>query len=189
MSQVNVFLEVCKNNFKIPTYANNGDSGMDIYAAEDITIYPNQTLIIPTGLKFAIPIGYEIQVRPRSGLSYNTPLRISNSPGTIDSGYRNELGIIITNTSPEFMYKINNILNKCFNFIYKYVFFSKIKTFQLPIYGLKSTGNKKGIYEIKKGNRIAQIVLQSVPTMNFIIVNDVAKIGKNRNGGIGSTGI
>ena len=97
-SKVKVYVEKCRDEAIIPVYAKEGDAGMDVCAAIGADIYPGQTIIIPTGLKLAIPTGYEIQVRPRSGLSYKTFLRIANSPGTIDSGYRDELGIIISNT-------------------------------------------------------------------------------------------
>src|SRR5574344_2884718 len=83
----------------IPTYAHTGDAGMDIRAIEDVELNPHETKIIHTGIAVAIPEGYELQVRPRSGLSLKTPLRVSNTPGTIDSGYRDEIGIIISNTS------------------------------------------------------------------------------------------
>jgi dUTP pyrophosphatase len=98
---VEVFAEICREGAVLPSYARPGDAGMDVCAAEDTVIMPGQTVVIPTGLKLAVPEGYEIQVRPRSGISLNTPLRLSNSPGTIDSGYRNELGIIMTNC-PDF---------------------------------------------------------------------------------------
>ena len=81
-------IELCHEKAKIPTYAKAGDAGMDIFAIEDITILPGETVIIPTGLKVAIPLGYELQVRPRSGLSVKTPLRVANTPGTIDSKIR-----------------------------------------------------------------------------------------------------
>ena len=68
MSEINVFVEKCREDIELPTYANDGDAGMDIRAAIDIEIIPNQTVIIPTGLKMAIPKGYEIQVRNRSGI-------------------------------------------------------------------------------------------------------------------------
>ena len=79
----------------LPKYSHPGDAGMDIYANEEILIKPQETVLIGTGLKLEIPIGFEIQVRPRSGLSLKTPLRIANSPGTADSGYRGELKVII----------------------------------------------------------------------------------------------
>ncbi len=99
MMEIEVYIEICREDAVLPSYAKPGDAGMDVCAAVDRSIKPGETVIIPTGLKLAIPEGYEIQVRPRSGISYKTPLRLSNSPGTIDSGYRDELGILITNTS------------------------------------------------------------------------------------------
>ena len=103
---IDVYVETLREDITLPFYANPYDAGMDVCAAEDVMIKPGETVIIPTGLKFAIPEGYEIQVRPRSGISYRTPLRISNSPGTIDAGYRDELGIIMTNTSLRSIRKI-----------------------------------------------------------------------------------
>lgn len=166
---VEVFVELCREDAILPEYANPGDAGMDVFAAEDITIEPGQTVIIPTGLKLAIPEGYEIQVRPRSGISLNTPLRIVNSPGTIDSGYRNELGIIMNNSS--------NIISE-----------DTIKS-SSEIFTLESKGNKMGTYKIKKGDRVAQIVLQEVPKIKFTLVKSVKDIGEDRGGGFGSTGI
>ena len=98
---VEVFVELCREDVQIPRYAREGDAGMDIRAAETVVIAPKKTVLIPTGLKVAIPDGYEIQVRPRSGLSLKTPLRVANSPGTIDAGYRDEVCIIMQNTSDD----------------------------------------------------------------------------------------
>ena len=98
---VEVFVELCREDVQIPQYAREGDAGMDIRAAETFVIAPKKTVLIPTGLKVAIPDGYEIQVRPRSGLSLKTPLRVANSPGTIDAGYRDEVCIIMQNTSDD----------------------------------------------------------------------------------------
>ncbi|MDP4181918.1 MAG: dUTP diphosphatase [Bacillota bacterium] len=162
MNEVEIFVEVCRKDVTLPFYAKSGDAGMDICAAEDVVIGPGETVIIPTGLKVAIPDGYEIQVRPRSGISYKTPLRLSNSPGTIDSGYRDELGIIVSNTSP-----VSETDEKL---------------------TIDSKGNLKGSYYIKKGDRVAQIVLQVVPKMVFKVVQSVQDIGENRGGGFGSTG-
>lgn len=85
-------------NAIIPTYAHPTDAGADVYAIKDTTLKPHKTEIIPTGLKFEIPVGYEIQIRPRSGLSATTTLRIANSPATIDADYRGEIGVIMENT-------------------------------------------------------------------------------------------
>ena len=96
---VEVFVEVCRDDVQIPEYAREGDAGMDVRSAETVVIAPGKTVLVPTGLKVAIPDGYEIQVRPRSGLSLKTPLRVANAPGTIDAGYRDEVCIIMQNTS------------------------------------------------------------------------------------------
>jgi dUTP pyrophosphatase len=96
--QVNVFVELCHDAAKLPEYARSGDAGMDVCAIETTVIPAGATIIIKTGLKVAIPDGYEIQIRPRSGVSLKTGLRVANSPGTIDAGYRDEIGVIITNT-------------------------------------------------------------------------------------------
>jgi len=162
---VDVYVEVIRKGVIMPFYANPYDAGMDVCAAEDTIIRPGETVIIPTGLKFAIPEGYEIQVRPRSGISFRTPLRLSNSPGTIDAGYRDELGILMTNTSPENSEKDGEY------------------------HTLDSKGNKKGTYLIRKGERVAQLVLAQVPRMNLVKVDSVLNIGTNRGGGFGSTGV
>lgn len=95
--QVEVKIQKIHENAIIPTYAHSTDAGADIYAIEDITLKPHETVIVPTGLKVAIPSGYEIQIRPRSGLSLKTNLRIANAPGTIDAEYRGEVGVIVSN--------------------------------------------------------------------------------------------
>ena len=84
-----------KSTYSLPQYETSGASGMDVRAIEDYYISPKETRLISTGLFFEIPDGYEIQVRPRSGLSLKTKLRVTNSPGTIDSCYRGELKIIM----------------------------------------------------------------------------------------------
>ncbi|PEL97678.1 dUTP diphosphatase [Bacillus wiedmannii] len=81
---------------KLPKYAKPGDSGFDLVAAEDTIIWPGETKVVPTGLAFEIPPEYELQVRPRSGISRNTKLRVIL--GTVDSGFRGEVGVIVDNT-------------------------------------------------------------------------------------------
>jgi hypothetical protein len=75
--------ELCHPDAKMPSYANVGDSGMDIYAIEDVDVMPGETVLVHTGLKVAIPMGYEIQVRPKSGRCLKTKMRVANTPGTI----------------------------------------------------------------------------------------------------------
>ena len=101
MSEINVYVEICREGVELSTYAKDGDAGMDIRAAEDIIINPQETVIIPTGFKVAIPKGYEIQVRPRSGLALKHGITVLNTPGTIDEDYRGEIGVILMNHSGE----------------------------------------------------------------------------------------
>lgn len=87
------------NDIPIPKYATVGSAGMDIRAALkfDLILLPGQTELVPTNISVEIPKGYEIQVRPRSGLAINHGITILNSPGTIDSDYRGEVKIILIN--------------------------------------------------------------------------------------------
>ena len=85
--QVKVPIELMNENVEVPTYANYGDAGVDFVAYEDVVIESNTTKIVPTGIKMAIPVGYELQIRPRSGNSLKPawqPIFVANSPGTIN---------------------------------------------------------------------------------------------------------
>lgn len=99
--RIEVTIEKINDNAKIPEYAHPSDAGCDVFSAEAVTINANETKIVKTGIRVAIPAGYEIQIRPRSGLSAKTGLRVANAPGTIDSMYRGEIGVILHNTSSE----------------------------------------------------------------------------------------
>lgn len=95
---VNIGVELVHENAKIPTYAHEGDQGADIYAVEEIVVEPHTYgNVIPTGLKVIIPHDWCLSIRPRSGLSKNSTLRISNSPATIDQQYRGEIKVLIDN--------------------------------------------------------------------------------------------
>ncbi len=85
----------------LPAYATQGAAGMDVVAAEDIDLAPGARHAVATGLSVAIPHGYEIQVRPRSGLALKHGVTVPNSPGTIDSDYRGELKVIMINLGAE----------------------------------------------------------------------------------------
>ncbi|MBD3730762.1 MAG: dUTP diphosphatase [Sphingomonadales bacterium] len=85
----------------LPHYATAGAAGMDVVAAEDVTIAPGARHAVATGLALAIPRGYEIQVRPRSGLALKHGITVPNTPGTIDSDYRGELKVILINHGAE----------------------------------------------------------------------------------------
>lgn len=91
------------SNNELPEYKNPGDAGMDVRAwiENPIVIPPFKRVLINTGLKMAIPFGYECQVRPRSGLALKNGITVLNTPGTIDGGYRNYIGVILINLSDE----------------------------------------------------------------------------------------
>jgi dUTP pyrophosphatase len=159
-------LEYCNENAKMPAYAHTTDSGMDVYALEDITIAPGETKLIPTGLKVAIPAGYELQVRPKSGRCLKTKLRVANTPGTIDAGYRDEIGIIIDNIEPF------------------------IKSAQMDENGRLYNVEFGSSYTIGAGEKFAQLVLCEIPKAAFYEVESVAKIENDgRAGGFGSSGL
>lgn len=151
---------------KMPAYAHLTDSGMDIFALEDITIAPGETKLIPTGLKVALPAGYELQVRPKSGRCLKTKLRVANTPGTIDAGYRDEIGVIIDNIEPF------------------------IKSAEIDENGRLYNVEFGSSYTIGKGEKFAQLVLCEVPKAIFYEVESVGEIENDgRAGGFGSTGV
>lgn len=154
---------------QLPIYAHETDAGLDIYAREEITIAPGETRIIGTGIKTAIPEGYAILIQPRSGQSVKTKLRIANTPGLIDSGYRDEIGVIIENIEPPFK-----------DIDYEFDDNGKIH--------IKSILHGEA-YTIAEGQRFAQMRLVQVPKAEFIQVESVGEIGEDRGGGFGSTGI
>ena len=81
----------------LPAYAYKSDAGMDVRSVADIVIAPGKRALVPTGLVMLLPPGYEAQVRPRSGLALKNGVTVLNTPGTIDSGYRGEVGVILAN--------------------------------------------------------------------------------------------
>jgi dUTP pyrophosphatase len=89
-------------NAILPSYATQGSAAFDISSLEEITILPGHTVKVRTGLAFEIPEGYELEIRPRSGLSLNSKIRLSNSPGTVDSDYRGEVHFILDNLMTKF---------------------------------------------------------------------------------------
>lgn len=161
--------ELCHPDAKMPTYANEGDSGMDIYAIDDYTIKPGEEIKVPTGLKCAIPYGYELQVRPKSGRAYKTRLRIANTPGTIDAGYRDEISVLIENIDPP----IKDVTY--------YFDDNKHPVLTSILHG--------STYTINKGEKFAQLVLMEVPKAHPYAVEKVSAFAGNRGGGFGSSGL
>ena len=153
----------------LPTYAHDTDAGLDIYSPQEYTIGPGETIIIPTGIKMAIPDGYAILIQPRSGQSAKTKLRVANTPGLIDSGYRDEIGVIVENIEPPFK-----------DIDYEFDDNGEIH--------IKSILHGEA-YTIAEGQRFAQMRLVQVPKAIFTEVASVGEIGEDRNGGFGSTGL
>ena len=167
---VNIPIEVLSDTATLPAYAHPSDAGMDVYAQEDITIAPGETKLIPLGIKVAIPLGYELQVRPKSGRCLKTKLRVANTPGTIDAGYRDEVGVIIENIDPP----IRAIHT----------------TGLLPTDSVHVGDIEFGSsYTIGAGEKFAQLVLSEVTKVAWIQVDSVSPLGEDRGGGFGSTGL
>lgn len=128
----------------LPRYASEDAVGLDVTAAEDLTLQPGQRHAVATGFAIEIPRGYEVQVRPRSGLAAKNGITCLNTPGTIDSDYRGEVKVILINLSQE------------------------------P-------------FEVRRGERIAQLVPAPVLRADFVEVAELAETARGA-GGFGSTG-
>jgi dUTP pyrophosphatase len=140
-----VKIKKISENAQIPDYAHHGDSGADLFATADETLAPMARTAIPTGLAAEVPMGYELQVRPKSGLALKSGLTVLNTPGTIDFGYRGEIKVILVNLSGE-------------------------------------------TYRIKKGQKIAQLVVAPVAYAKFEQVAELSDTSRG-TGGFGSTGL
>lgn len=130
----------------LPGYAHAGDAGMDLYAAEDVTLEPHQRALVPTGVAVAIPDGYAGFVQPRSGLAIKHGLSLVNTPGLIDSHYRGEIKVIAVNLDAK-----------------------------TPI-------------SIRRGDKIAQFVIQAVMRAELVEVGELDETVRGE-GGFGSTGV
>ena len=160
----------------LPTKAHPTDSGFDLYADEDAIIKPQGTVVIKTGIAIKLPEGYEAEVRPRSGITSKTKLRVQQ--GTIDNAYRGEIGIIVDNISVTSGFQLNHE--------------------DIPNETLVSTVNKdlkvaNGEHDmnailIQKGDKIAQLVVNKIPM--FSEVEEVEELGETDRGdkGFGSSG-
>ena len=129
---------------ELPAYATSGAAGMDVLAAEDVVLQPGGRHAVATGLALAVPDGFELQVRPRSGLALKHGISLPNTPGTIDSDYRGELKVILINLG------------------------------DFP-------------FEIRRGDRIAQLVLAPVVRATWLKVDELDETQRGE-GGFGSTG-
>ena len=101
MQTIEIKFQKLHPDAQIPSYAHIGDAGADVYTVTEMTVAPQKRAAIPTGLAVDIPIGYEIQVRPKSGLALKHGITVLNSPGTVDAGYRGEIQVIVINLGDE----------------------------------------------------------------------------------------
>lgn len=139
MSEVTVKIHRLHPDAVLPSYAKPGDSGMDLRAMDDHTLYPGKPVKIDTGIALGLPEGYEAQVRPRSGLNARgiwCPL------GTIDSGYRAAVGVILLNVTDD-------------------------------------------VFQVSKGDRVAQLVVQPIPRVTLAKVDTLEALGLTERGGSG----
>ena len=165
---LNVPVELCRPGAKIPTYAHDTDAGADIYCPQEVTIQPGEQVKIPTGIKMACPLGYAMLVHPRSGLASRSKMRICNSIGLIDSGYRDEICVLV-----------ENIDNSVRDVTSHYDDNGNLQIDSI-LYGSPIV--------IGAGERFAQFRLVEVPRANFMQVNSVLKYEGDRGGGFGSSG-
>lgn len=98
---MNLYIETIDEKAQIPEYAHNGDAGMDLYSIENVSLEPGERKLIHTGIRIQLPANTEAQIRPRSGLALKHGITVLNTPGTIDEGYRGEIGIILINHGEE----------------------------------------------------------------------------------------
>lgn len=170
IQQIPVKVKKLHKDAVIPAYAKEMDAGFDLVAVEDVLVAPGASTKVPTGLAFAIPAGFELQVRPRSGISAKTKLRLSNAPGTIDAGYRGEVCVLIDNQREQ----SGNIGTECFSV-----------TEQKVDIAPETDANA---YLIRKGDRIAQGVLARVPQAIFEETDELDETERG-TGGFGSSGV
>ena len=142
--EMDVKIKRTDKELPLPNYKHYGDAGMDICSAETHTLTPGEYYVFKTGIYMEIPEGYEVQVRPRSGLAAKKGISIVNTPGTVDHGYRGEFMVILINLGKE-------------------------------------------SYEVKRGERIAQLVFNKFETVNLVEVDELND-SQRGSSGFGSTG-
>jgi len=145
MKKIDIAVKKLTADTVVPQYAHDGDAGVDLYSSGNFSVKPGERVLVPTGLKMAIPHGYEGQVRPKSGLALKHGITVLNTPGTVDAPYRGEVGVIVINHDP------------------------------------------RAVYEVKKGEKIAQMVFNKVEYASFTEVEELEATSRGE-GGYGSTG-
>lgn len=184
---MNVKIKRLNENAVIPKYAREMDAGFDLIATEDVIIEPGETKLIPTGLAFEIPAGYEMEIRPRSGISAKTKLRVANAPGTIDAGYRGEVKVIIDNIAQPRYFVVGVTDGKHVGYDVDKSRVEYVLTVNNGEY-IDEVFHPLGTYVIRKGDRIAQGVIKPVEQAVFIEVDELNETARGE-GGFGSTGV
>ncbi len=188
---------------KAPERSSDDAAGYDLFASEDVAIRPLETVLVPTGIRIAMPPSMEAQVRPRSGLSLRTTLRIANAPGTIDADYRGMVGIICQNLLPltDPVAVLMKYPELAVNFSTHYTmvsasdYFEKNMEQSLPSdltsqkIAVDKEGYPLGTYFIRRGERIAQLVFTRPVFPYWKETSSLEGIGRDRGGGFGSTGL
>ena len=153
-------------NAVLPTKANPTDSGLDLYAASGVVIPPGETVVIPTDLAIELPEGFEAVVRPRSGITSKTKLRVQL--GTIDNEYKGAIGVIVDNIS-------------------SYVFGKEYE--KADVSHVCTTGHHDNLcYAINAGDKIAQLVIQPIPQTVAVEIAELSD-GERGANGFGSSGV
>ncbi|MDN0054389.1 dUTP diphosphatase [Collinsella ihumii] len=145
MAELNVSIKRLDPEVELPTYAYEGDAGLDLRANESVEIPPHERVLISTGIAIALPDGYAGFVQPRSGMALKRGLSIANTPGLIDAHYRGEIKVIAVNLDP------------------------------------------RETIRIERGERIAQLVIQQVPVVHLVEVDELNETDRGA-GGFGSSG-
>lgn len=198
---------------QMPLYATAGSAGCDLYAAQPLTLRPGETRLLSLDLVLALPPGVEAQIRPRSGLSLRTALRLPNAPGTIDSDYRDPVAVLMQNTfsmsdlavriacQPELAGELA-AKYRCVT-LEEYLqqqdpsrqaaAAAALLAAQLPALAsqplyVDERGELAGTIHIQPGERIAQMVFCRILRAKFRTHPDPESLGEDRGGGFGSTG-
>jgi len=197
---------------QLPVYATPHAAGCDLVATADMVIRPGETVCLPLGFIMALPPDCEAQVRPRSGLSLRTSLRVPNTPGTIDADYRHEVAVILENAfNPSSLAGLiatrPNLLGELLERHHPVRVRDLVpaattaeasgrlqadglldKWLDQPVW-VDEAGLPYGTIRIKAGERIAQMVVTSIRRAVFDTSTDPLTVGINRGGGFGSTGV
>lgn len=167
-TQLTVGFKRLSDDAVLPSKAHANDSGFDLVASEDVIVEPGDTVVVKTGIAVQLPPGYEAMVRPRSGVTSRTKLRVQL--GTIDQQYTGEIGVIVDSIAREgheFEYRVNLLDGKTSEF---------------------EPAVEMNTYLIRKGDRIAQLVITRLPEVTAVEITELGDTSRGANG-FGSTGV